>query len=479
MIADPQSRIAKIRTHMTRKEDYQAICDLRQLVAENPDLGSGWGAVAELCHALEDMDAGLNAARHFVDHNPDDPERQGMLSEFLVATGRIEEALTLMIPFGEKFSEHPPVHYGIGVMLSRLGRFREAEERFSRTLDLQVSFTLAWEQLAQVHSFSAGDPWIARYQEVEKLQHLIPEPDKPPFFYSLGKLYDDLGDHDRAFDCFSRAAKIKNAENPFNRDVFLAHADRLESLYTTDYFSQQQDKRNPADQPIFIVGVPRSGTTLVERIISAHSDVTPGGEMPLFRLAALPLDISKDDMMASGASWSSIGADYLDRLGERFGSSGRITDKSLANYLFIPAIMLALPGAKIIYCRRDPVDTAWSNFRTLFGTANLMSYNLDDIALYQATYHRLMRQWQSLRPGAVMNVCYEELVADPESVTRQILDYCDLDFEQDCLRSHENGAAVSTASFRQVRQPVYRSAVGGSKAYARHLEPWVEKLRAG
>jgi len=482
MTTNSQFRIAKIRNHMTRRESYQAVRELRQLIEDNPDLGAEWETAAELCHTLEDMDAGLIAARRFVDHNPDDAERQGMLAEFLVATGRIEEALNLMLPFGEEFSEHPPVHYGIGVMLSRLGRFAEAEVRFSRVLDLQASYTLAWEQLAQVHKFTARDPWIARYQEVEKLQHLIPEGDKPPFLYGLGKLYDDLGNHDRAFASFKKAARIKHKATPFDREAFLAHTERLENFYTSGMFSRQQGGGNPSERSIFIVGVPRSGTTLVERIIAAHSGVNSGGEMPLFRLAALPLgiskdDISKDDGMAAEASWSSIGTDYLSRLGERFGAERRITDKSLVNYLYLPAIMLALPKAKIIYCRRDPVDTAWSNFRTFFGTANRMSYDLDDIVLYQATCHRLMSRWQKLRPDSIMEIHYEELVTHPETMTRRLLDYCDLDFEEGCLSSHSDKAAVSTASFRQVRQPIYTAAVGGSDAYARHLAPWVEKLR--
>ncbi len=485
MATDLQFRIAKIRNCITRKEDFQAVCDVRQLIIDNPNLGAQWQTVAELCHSLGDMDAGLTAVRRFVEDNPEDPERQGMLSEFLVATGRIQEALDLMTPFAEKFSEHAPVHYGIGVMLSRLGRFEEAEKHFSRVLDLLPSFTLAWEQLAQVHEFTSGDPWIARYQQVEGLQHLIPVADKPAFFYGLGKLYDDLEQYDKAFASFQKGATIKNKAAPFNRDSFTAHIDRLENLYTAELFSQETTEGDPSARPIFIVGIPRSGTTLVERIIAAHSEVSSGGEMPLFRLASLPLDAPKnnealsltDYKLEDDATWSSMGRDYLARLTERFGSEGRVTDKSLVNYLYIHAIMRALPNAKIIYCRRDPVDTAWSNFRTLFGTANLMSYDLDDIVLYQNNYHRLMKHWQTLRPEAILEVQYEDLVSEPEQNIRRLLDYCDLDFEEGCLTSHTNKTAVNTASFKQVREPIYKTAVGGAKNYEGYLGPWLQKLR--
>lgn len=264
----------------------------------------------------------------------------------------------------------------------------------------------------------------------------------------------------------------------------MAHTDRLENIFTAQRFSQEKDKGDPSQRPIFIVGIPRSGTTLVDRIISAHSQVTSGGEMPLFSLACLPFDAQKNNQaypeegyaMEEGASWSSIGEDYLNRLTERFGPEGRITDKTLVNYLYIYAIKCAFPKAKIIYCRRDPVDTAWSNFRTLFGTANLMSYTLDDIALYQSRYGRLMRHWQSIWPEDIYEVQYEELVSNPEPNIKRLLAFCDLDAENVCFNSHDNKAAVSTASFQQVRQPIYTSAIGGAKAYERHLVPWAKKL---
>ncbi len=487
MAIDINAAKVKIQTLMTEDNDYLIVQGVRQIIEGNPDLGAGWGTVAELCHESGDMDAGLIAARRFVADSPDSPERQGMLSEFLVATGRVEEALNLMIPFGEKFPEHMPVHYGIGVMLSRLGRFDEAEARFSRILDLLPSFTLAWEQLAQVHKFTKNDPWVARYQQVEKLEHLIKDEDKPPFFYGLGKLYNDLGDYDRAFGAIKKAAAGKNREAPFNRQAFMAHTDRLESLFTADLLAQETEVGDPSDRPIFIVGVPRSGTTLVDRIISAHSEVSSGGEMPLFRLASLPFDAQKknerlsltDYTMEPGTNWASIGQDYLHRLTERFGPNGRVTDKSLVNYLYVYAIMMSLPNARIIYCRRDPVDTAWSNFKTLFGTANLMSYDMNDIALYQATYSRLMHHWQQLRPKSIYEVQYEALVTEPEENIRSLLEFCDLEFEEACLHSHENNNVVSTASFKQVRQPIYKSSVKASAPYARHLAPWVKELREG
>ncbi len=468
MASDFQSHIAKIRNCIAGNEDYQAVCDLRQIIKNRPEHGEQWQAIAELCHSVGDMDAGLIAARNFAEGHPEDPGRQGMLSEFLVATGRIQEAFDLMVPLAEKYSEHAPLHYSIGVMLSQLGRVEEAETRFTHILDIQPNYILAWEQLAQIHEFKSGDPWIGRYRQVEELEHLIPDEDKPPFFYGLGKLYDDLGDYDKAFASFQKAAAIKNRISPFNREAFNAHVERLENLFSAELFAKEQDSGIQSNQPIFIVGVPRSGSSLIDRIISAHSDVTSGGEMSLFWLAALPFDTHKNGQplsltsyhMEKDATWTSIAQDYLDRLQERLGSCERITDKSLVNYLYIHAIMQALPKAKIIYCRRDPVDTAWSNFRTLFGTDNLMSYDLDDIALYQHSYHRLMKHWQKLRPGTIFEIRHEELVSQPEQNIKRLLDFCDLEFEEGCLLPHISDTAMETA-----------------KNYASHLEPWLEKLR--
>jgi len=483
MPMDVQSRVAKIRDYMNEKDNFRAVREIRNLIKDNPDLGSTWGSVAQLCQSMDDMDAGLVAVRRYVENKPEDAERQGMLSEFLVATGRIQEALDLMVPYGEKFADFPSVHYGIGVMLSRLGRFEEAEQRFSRVLDLQPSFTLAWEQLAQIHEFTPDDPWVERYKEAEGFQQLLKDQDKPALFYGLGKLYDDLGQYDQAFINFQKGATIKNKMSPFDRENFMNYTQRLINLFTPEKFSQEKEAGNLSERPIFIVGIPRSGTTLVDRIISAHSDVVSGGEMPLFNLASLPFDAQKEGqsqdsyMMEEGASWASIGEDYINRLAERFGSDSRITDKTLANYLSVYAILCALPNAKIIYCRRDPVDTAWSNYRTLFGAANLMSYNLDDIALYQNQYRRLMQHWQTLKPGAILEVDYEQLVSDPERNIKRILNYCDLDVEPDCLNPHKSKAAVSTASFKQVRQPIYKSAIGGAKVYDRNFQPWKQKLQ--
>jgi hypothetical protein len=243
-------------------------------------------------------------------------------------------------------------------------------------------------------------------------------------------------------------------------------------------------------EPIFILGMPRTGTTLVERILASHSDVFAAGElnnfaaqlMTMMRAQNIDKKVSRDDMVKLSAQldFQRLGESYVASTRPFTGNSKRFIDKMPLNYLYVGLIHLALPNATIINLQRAPMDTCYAIYKQLFVDAYPFSYDLEELARYFVAYDGLMQHWNEVLPGVIHTIQYEELVGDIEGKTRQMLSACDLDWQAQCLKFYENKEASTTASTAQIRRPVYKSSVGKWKDYEEYLQPAVEILqRAG
>ena len=306
--------------------------------------------------------------------------------------------------------------------------------------------------------------------------------------HALAKEYEDLGDYDSAFAQLAAGKTKKRAQLGYSIDADRALFGTIERLFDAGRLAGHA-AGCPTTEPIFVLGMPRSGTTLVERILSSHPQVLSAGELQNFaiavkRAAGTPSNRVLDaPTLENGVNvdFAALGERYLASTRPITGAKPRFVDKMPLNFLYVGFIALALPNAKIVCLNRDPLDTCLSNFRQLFSLTFSYynySYDLRDIGLYYASFERLMRHWDEVLPGRVLRVRYEDLVQNQEPETRRLLDFCGLHWDGACLEFQENAAAVATASAVQVRSKLYATSIGRWRRYARHLAPLRAELSA-
>lgn len=369
--------------------------------------------------------------------------------------------------------------YNQAVTLNFIGNVEAADAALEALIALAPDDARAHHLLAGIRKQSPADNHVDRL--ISTQARARGERDRLLLGYALSKELEDLGDEARAFEMLHAA----NAEHrmalaySFERDA--ANFDALETCWPELAAATAPDA--PPDAPIFVIGMPRTGTTLVDRILSSHPDVESAGElqaMPLAvkRIAGTSSRTVLDPDTIFGAAegdMGTVGHDYLRRAAHhRHGAAPRFTDKFPGNFHYVGFIARALPHAKIVCLRRHPMDTVLSNFRNLFAISSRYydySYDLLDIAAYYARFDRLMAFWEKVLPGRVLQVRYEDLVANQEAETRRLLAYCDLDWSDTCLSFHDNMQPVSTPSAAQVRRPIYTDSVARWRRHEAALAP--------
>jgi hypothetical protein len=290
--------------------------------------------------------------------------------------------------------------------------------------------------------------------------------DRAMLHFALGKAYDDLGEAEPAIGHFDQANALERRRMNFDRAALSEAIDRISETFTPELMARAASTSINDELPVLIVGMPRSGTTLVEQIVSSHPSVAAGGELTFWtyeRAAAVTTDAT-----------SRLGADYLALLRRIGPNFDRVTDKNPFNFLHLGAIRLALRGSRFIHCRRDPIDTCLSIYFTRFATPQAFAYDRSDLVFYYRQYERLMAHWRTLLPtNRLLDIEYESLIADRDSLTRRMIAFCGLPWDEACLAPESNPRLVRTASVWQARQPVYRTSVERWRRY----EPWLGELR--
>jgi hypothetical protein len=301
----------------------------------------------------------------------------------------------------------------------------------------------------------------------------LDDEDRLSLHFACGKLLDDLGEYREAMEHFDLANQIRSGRAKFDGPAFAADVDRLVRRFTPDFFAANAALGRDDETPLLIVGLPRSGTTLVERILSSHPQIAAGGELPFWIRRAAPWGVAEATYL-SAQSARDISGEYLSLLRRIGPSAARVTDKLPFNVLFVGLIHLLLPKARIIQCRRHPVDTCLSIYFTHFNQTIAFASDKADLAVACQHYARLMDHWRTVLPSdRLLEVDYEKLVTDREAVTRQLVAFAGLDWHDSCLRPEQNERAVTTASLWQARQPVYTTSI----ARWRNYEPWLADLR--
>ena len=365
----------------------------------------------------------------------------------------------------------------LGIVLQVSGRLDEAIVAFENALALKPDYAMPYKGLAALRKVLPDDGLISGIQRLLR-EDKLPGDDRCYLNFALGKCFDDIGEFDRAFHHYQAGNDIHKQKRPFDVAAFAEKTDEIIATFTPAFFSERAAVGNNSEQPVFIVGMPRSGTTLIEQILASHPAVFGADELPYFNQMAADLQAMLRDATAypacaariDEATAGRLAQRYLDHLRKRSGDAARVTDKMPDNFRNLGLIALLFPRARVIHCRRDPLDVCLSCYFQDF--TNLpFSYDLADIGQYYRKYEQLMAHWWSALPLQILDLRYEELVADEETVSRRMVDFCGLDWDDACLTFHENDRPVQTASKWQVRQPIYKTSVARWKRYERHLGP--------
>jgi hypothetical protein len=362
-----------------------------------------------------------------------------------------------------------------GHMLKTVGRQADGVAAYRRAIDLMPQLGEAWWSLANLKTVRFGEQDLAAMAGQLAREDIAKE-DRFHLDFALGKALEDRGEAERAFAHYAAGNALRRTELVYDADETTAFVDRLIALATPEFLAARTGQGCDAPDPVFILGMPRAGSTLVEQILSSHSAVEGTSELP-----DIPALARRDPAYPEGLP--ALSAEALRRLGEEFLTRTRVQrktqrpffiDKLPNNWAHAVFIMLILPNAKIIDARRHPLGCCFSNFKQHFARGQAFSYDLADMGRYYADYVRLMAHIDRVAPGRIHRVFYERMVDDTEAEVRRLLEHCGLPFEEACLAFHQTERAVRTASSEQVRRPIYREGTEGWKAF----EPWLDPLKA-
>jgi tetratricopeptide (TPR) repeat protein len=483
----------------------------------DPDFARAHHNLGSIHAALKDYDLAAACFRRGLEIEPGETSAYSNLAEVLQFKGKYAEALDVYRKALEVDSERADLHAGYGALQHSFGDIDEALESYRRALELDSDNVVAlagralleeimgrveegWSLIEPSIIAQTKDPGLLhaagrllrrqrRYEEALSL--LLPLRERsdsfwsrnPVLYYTLGEIYDELGQFDAAFEHFTKANTLK----PANFDPASHHRQimRVSRFFSSDKLKQLPHADTCERTPVFIIGMPRSGTSLLEQILASHSHVHAGGErleLPAL-IKQLPSILGTEatypdclDVLTQGTV-TDLRDRYLAGYGDIRGDATQFTDKRPWNFLHVGMIELLFPNARLVHCVRDPFDTTLSiYFQNLNARTEPYATNLDHIAEYYGEYRRMMVHWSSVSTLPIWEMRYEEMVVDQEGCTRRLLDFLEIEWEPECLQFHKSPRVVNTASYAQVRKPIYSSSVDRHANYAQHLSSIAGRL---
>ncbi|MER8762112.1 MULTISPECIES: sulfotransferase [unclassified Mesorhizobium] len=464
-----------------------AAADLfRKVVAIRPDQLAARDNLGSSLKQLGQFEGAEDIYRGTIGRNPFHVRARVGLAETLQEAGRLDEALAV---FREALTIRPKdadLLHGLGVGLMEKGNLDEAADLFRQALAVDPGMARAWLMLTQVKRQKDRDAELAR-MEAEHAKAPQGSLARMQLSFGLGKANDDLRQYGRAFDYFAEGNAIRRQGIDYDAGKTRGEFEAMKAVFDKAFFERHRPSGIADDTPIFVVGMPRSGTTLVEQIIASHPQVYGAGELSILKTAVgkqFPLS------MKGGFPWgiadmpdkayAEAGQAYLDMLHARYPGSRHVTDKMPGNFLLVGFIHLMLPKAKIIHCARDAAATCLSIYKVHFrGDSHRYGYDLDELADFHNLYTDIMAHWQAVLPDVVHDVRYEDFVADQEGQSRALIAHLGLPWDDAVLSFHQTDRPVRTASAAQVRQPMYQGSVDLWKRYGDRLKPLHDKLDRG
>ncbi len=474
--------LAELALRIDRAEDAERL--LERCLALAPGFREARHHYAIALHRLNKPAEAIAELDRLLREDPAEPAYRNLKAAVLCRTGDYEPAIAI---YADLLAEHPrqaEVWLSYGHALKTAGHTERAIEAYRRCIAIDAAFGEAYWSLANLKTFRFEEAEIAAMQSALARLDLAPE-HRLHFEFALGKALEDRAEYAESFRHYAAGNAERLRRIPYDADDTHARLARVRETYSAEFFGAREGAGCASPDPIFIVGLPRAGSTLIEQILSSHSAVE--GTMELPEIISITRALRRSAQEARAGAYhdalAELGAAELRALGEQYLERTRIhrklgrpffIDKMPNNFAHIGLIHLVLPNAKIIDARRHPLACCLSGFKQHFARGQNFAYSLGDLGRYYRDYVELMAHFDATLPGRVHRVIYEDLVDDTEHEVRRLLDYCGLPFEDACLRFFDNARPVRTASSEQVRQPIYRDGV----EQWRHYETWLDPLKA-
>jgi len=473
--------LAEVAVRCSRNEDAE------NLLVRCLELAPGFAAarynLAVILHRRNDPEKALLEIEKALTADPESPSYRNLCAVILSRIGEYERSIDLYARLLAEYPDNAKVWLSYGHVLKTEGSVSESIDAYRKSIDRNSSFGEAYWSLANLKTFRFTDADVAAMREQLEDKELSGQ-DRWQFQFALGKAYEDAKDYANSFKHYAKGNALIRLRSSYDPELNTSRAQRLKSEFSREFFEDRKGAGCDAMDPIFIVGMPRSGSTLLEQMLSCHSQVEGTTELPDLITMAKDLrgQADTDDIAVYASVLAAKSVDELRELGENYLRTTRIhrktdrplfIDKMPNNFLHVGMIHLILPNAKIIDARRHPLGCGFSNFKQYYAQGQAFSYGLSEMGRFYHDYVDLMAHFDKVLPDRIHRVFYEDTVADTESVVRGLLDYCGLEYEPECLRFFESERPVRTASSEQVRQPIYREGV----EQWRHFEEWLEPLK--
>ena len=453
---------------------------LRHALKQSAHYPLAWRGLGQALAALGRLVEAHAAARHLVKIDPDNPQSWITIGSVSTRLLRQQEALEAYEQAARLKPEEVRLRISIGHIHKTLGRRSDSEAAYKAALAMDPGIAEAYWSLADLKNYSFDEGEIGSMQRL-LASGKLDRANTAQLHFALGKAFEQRRQYAEAFAHYARGNALRRLDAPFDIEHFERRSSRIRSFFDRAFFAARAGSGDPSRAPIFIVGLPRSGSTLLEQILASHSRVEGTMELPNI----ITITHQFDDMVADRDGYpetvgsapvgllTALGTRYLAETAPLRAGHEHFTDKLPNNFSHIGLIHAILPNATIVDARRHPMDCCFSTFKQHFAEGQTFSYDLDDLGRYYRCYLSLMDHWDGVLPGKVLHLQYEDLVRNPEPNIRRLLDQCGLPFEDACLNFHQTRRSVRTASAEQVRQPIYNSGVG----YWRHFEKELQPLR--
>ncbi|MEO8161815.1 MAG: sulfotransferase, partial [Arenimonas sp.] len=472
--------LAELAARIARDED--AVTLLARCVELAPGFTAARQQYALMLNRAEKPAEALVQVGLLLAKDPANPAFRNLNAVILCHVGEYEQAIGIYTALLAQYPAQPKMWLSFGHALKTAGHQERAIAAYRRALELEPGFGEAYWSLANLKTFRFEAAEIAAIRAQLARDEALPAQERHQFEFALGKALEDLGEYAESFEHYLQGNTLRRATVAYNADDTSLRVRRAKQLLDAEFFRKRSGYGAGGADPIFVLGLPRAGSTLIEQILSSHSQVEGTMELPeiialtrgLRRLAEQPRSSGYLDVLAGQdeAELRALGERYLERTRiHRHTDAPFFIDKMPNNFQHVGLIHLALPNAKIIDARRHPLACCLSAFKQHFARGQNFSYDLGELGRYYRDYVELMAHYDAVLPGRIHRVFYERMVDDTESEVRRLLDYCGLPFEDGCLRFYENERAVRTASSEQVRQPIFKDGKDHFRHYARWLGP--------
>ncbi len=461
----------------------EAVASYRKALVIKPDYAAAHSNLGNALQELGRLEEAVASYRKALVIKPDYAAAHSNLGTAHQELGRLEEAVASSRKALVIEPSYAEAHNNLGTAHMRMGRLEEAVAGYRKALVIKPDYAESYMHLAHIKEHFECD------NEIKAMEEKYASPDisdeqRMYLAFGLGKAFEDLRQYEKAFDFFLAGNTIKRKTQSYSIEAQDLFFKKQKEVFDSSLFEKYRGAGCEDDSPIFVLGMPRSGSTLIEQILASHAQVYGAGEVTALPQIMFPffnrfssVALAEGIRECDAAEFERMGVEYIDAIKKHSKKARFTTDKALSNFQFIGMIRLILPNAKIIHCCRNPLDNCLSIFKSQFVRSGFeYAYDLIELGRYYNLYRDLMKYWHSVLPDFIYNIQYEEMVADQAEQTRLLLKHCGLEWEDACLEFYKTNRPVATASAVQVRRPIYKNSVQSWKRYEKQLAPLLEIL---